>query len=303
MEKQIKFYCKEIFFLFVIVCFVKADTDCSTKIKPIQIRKCPDGLRDDGTSCWKDTYPRGAGRIPDKLPCQNGQRDDGTSCWLDSYGRGVGRPTDKAPCGSGLRDDGTSCWSDARIYGKGCCCTLWGCCNKCPSGYRDDGCTCRKLDVGIKTTLFDRLSCKATEDKYGVRCYPRCKSGFSPVGCCICQPHGGPRIVLSLASRHRCRENEDLHGALCYPKCKEGYKSVGCCLCEPMEGPGIKITNPERQFCEGNDLKFNGICIDTKGCSPSELANAIKKNTTMSEEMLDQFMEELEDEDGNHHKK
>jgi hypothetical protein len=70
-----------------------------------------------------------------------------------------------------------------------------------------------------------------------------------------------------------------------------------------MEGPGIKITNPERQFCEDNDLKFNGICIDTEGCSPSELANAIKKNTTMSEEMLDQFMEELEDENDNHHKK
>ncbi|VDI06883.1 Hypothetical predicted protein [Mytilus galloprovincialis] len=114
------------------------------KARPADKRPCPAGMRDDGTSCWKDSYGRGAGRVPDKENCPSNQRDDGTSCWLDSYGRSSGRTPDKTPCPSGLRDDGTSCWNDAHIYGKGCCCTIFGCCNNCPSGYHDDGCTCKK---------------------------------------------------------------------------------------------------------------------------------------------------------------
>ena len=85
---------------------------------------CESGTNDTGTTC---VYGRGVGRIPDKLPCPIGTRDDGTSCWLDSYGRGagysvklhgrgVGRIPGKKPCPPGMRDDGTSCWADT----KGC---------------------------------------------------------------------------------------------------------------------------------------------------------------------------------------
>ncbi len=41
-------------------------------------------------------------------------------------------------------DDGALCRRDAHIYGKKCCCTLFGCCHNCKSGYTDDGCTCRR---------------------------------------------------------------------------------------------------------------------------------------------------------------
>ncbi|XP_045202878.2 cubilin homolog [Mercenaria mercenaria] len=272
---------------------IKGDVDCSSKIRPTETRPCPAGLRDDGISCWKDSYGRGVGRVPDKSPCDDGQRDDGTSCWIDSYGRGVGRTADKAPCPSGLRDDGTSCWNDAHIYGKGCCCTLWGCCDKCPVGYHDDGCTCRKTNVGIVRTLFQRLSCNSTEDKYGSRCYPKCAPGYSPVGCCICEPDGGPGIVQTLAKRQSCHENETMHGGLCYPKCKGGYRSMGCCVCEPEEGPGIKLTHPARQHCTGNAMKFNGVCVDIEECSASDLARELQKKTKMTSSQIEQFKKKV----------
>ena len=105
----------------------------------------------------------------------------------NTYGRGVGRIPDKKPCPEGLRDDGVSCWSDAHIYGKGCCCTLWGCCHNCRAGYHDDGCTCRKTDVGIKVTLGQRQICPEGYEKYGLLCYPKCVEGYVAAGCCVCK--------------------------------------------------------------------------------------------------------------------
>ena len=105
-----------------------------------------------------------------------------------TYARGAGRIPDKRPCPEGLRDDGVSCWRDAHIYGKGCCCTIWGCCkNKCKSGYHDDGCTCRRTDIGIKVALWERQYCRDDEEKRGALCYPKCKAGYTPVGCCLCE--------------------------------------------------------------------------------------------------------------------
>ena len=72
-------------------------------------KPCPPGQRDDGTSCWLDTYDNGVGTIPPKKPCPESQRDDGTSCWLDTYSNGVGTIPLKKPCDSDQRDDGTSC--------------------------------------------------------------------------------------------------------------------------------------------------------------------------------------------------
>ena len=103
-----------------------------------------------------------------------------------AYDRGVGRIPDVSPCPEGLRDDGLSCWSDADIFGKGCCCTIGGCCDNCPAGYHDDSCFCRKEDVGIKLNLFDRQICKDDEDKCLLLCYPKCKEGYHPISCQIC---------------------------------------------------------------------------------------------------------------------
>ncbi|CAG2226213.1 unnamed protein product [Mytilus edulis] len=219
------------------------------EVRPADLKSCPAGMRDDGISCWKDTYGRGVGRVPSKRSCESNQRDDGTSCWLDSYGRGTGRIPTKQSCPSGQRDDGTSCWNDAHIYGKGCCCTLFGCCHNCRSGYHDDGCTCRKTNVGITHSLFDRQYCHDDEDMYGRLCYPKCAADYHATGCCICTPRGGPRVIKTLAQRQYCNSNEERYGGLCYPKCKAGYHAVGCCLCEPTGG-----------HCHNNEVKINGKC-------------------------------------------
>ncbi|CAC5356078.1 unnamed protein product [Mytilus coruscus] len=174
----------------------------------------------------KSPYFRGPGQHKIKVHCPPNMRDDLENCWLDSYGRGAGRLPDKTPCPSGMRDDGTSCWSDAHIYGKGCCCTIFGCCNRCESGYHDDGCTCRKTDVGIKVTLFQRQGCGPDEEINGLLCYPKCKEGYFASGCCICTPNGGAGIRITFQQRQKCRDGTEAYGDLCYPKCLAGYSPV-----------------------------------------------------------------------------
>lgn len=269
--------------------FGLVEGSCKASVGNAKKRACPDGLRDDGTSCWLDSYGRGVGRTPDKASCPSGTRDDGTSCWKDSYGRGAGRTPDKAPCPAGLRDDGTSCWSDAHIYGKGCCCTLWGCCNECKPGYNDDGCTCRKTDVGIKLNLFQRQKCRSDEDKYGALCYPKCKAGYRAVGCCICQPDDA-HIVKTLAQRQSCNSNEERYGALCYPKCKNGFRAVGCCICEPDGGPGIKLTLFDRYYCTGHSVSFLSFCLNIDACPILDLVDKMKDlGVDLSTEQLQQL--------------
>ena len=134
------------------------------------------------------------GKIPYKKPCpsswtSNGItytdiRDDGTTCFTKPYGRGVGR-------------------SAVHIYGKGCCCTAWGCCG-CRSGYTDDGCTCR------------RDACNADEQWIASMCYPKCKAGYSNAGCCICQPDQGFTGFMWLWDRQQCEPGYANFGGLCY---------------------------------------------------------------------------------------
>ena len=81
-------------------------------------------------------------------------------CFVDlaknTYWRGLGRIPDKSPCPPGLRDDGARCW---------------------------------KTSVGIVVTLSQRKHCRSDEEKYGALslCYPKCKEGYVPQGCCICK--------------------------------------------------------------------------------------------------------------------
>jgi len=79
---------------------------------------CPPGFSDDGATCYKPSYPNGAGRIPNDCPsgkelfeglcylpckpgysgfyascfaeCSGNTKDTGTQCQKDEYGRGVG---------------------------------------------------------------------------------------------------------------------------------------------------------------------------------------------------------------------
>ena len=225
-------------------------------------KHCPAGFTDTGHHCTKSSYGRGAGRIPDKKPC---------STW-----------------NSGWRDDGTSCWSDAHIYGKGCCCTIFsrGCCHNCKPGYNDDGCTCRKTDVGIKKTLFDRQTCRADEDLIAGLCYPKCKDGYKGVGpvCWATCPAGMTDIGVSCQKNGPinrsaspkpmiCKANEDTDAGLCYTKCSEGYKGVGpiCWKTCPagMTDIGVscqknniinRSSHPQKMTCKSDEEEVAGLC-------------------------------------------
>lgn len=216
--------------------------------------------RDDGTSCWEDTIitgkgtGRGAGRPASLIPCSNWDsswRDDGTSCWSDahifaksSYGRGAGYAIwSEADC---KRENPQGCEQNGLIWypkcrsgfsGNGPVC--WQ--TSCPSGYADDGALCRKIDVGIKKTVFDRYSCNSDEELNGAVCYPKCPAGTTGNGPMCWKnscPDGytddgatcrkdGKGITKTVFDRYSCRHDEELNGALCYPKCQAGYRGEG----------------------------------------------------------------------------
>lgn len=95
--------------------------------------------------------------IPGKKPCPDGMRDDGTSCWLESYGNGVGYPW---KFGDPLNLDNAKkrCEADSKTGG----------CKKqgeiyypfCKDGFKGNGLFCEpESGIGIKLTAFDRYVC------------------------------------------------------------------------------------------------------------------------------------------------
>ena len=206
---------------------------------------CPPNMRDDGTSCWLDTLPNGVGTIPLKTPCPANMRDDGTSCWLDTLANGVGTIPLKTACPANMRDDWTSCWLDT--YGRGAGYTNWF----------------ESWDEQLKRC--ERSEGTACEWN-GAIAYPKCKAGYHSVGCCLCEPDGGPGIKKTLFDRQYCAPGETNIAGLCYKNCKPGYRFFGGNLCEPIEGFGIKKTLGARQYCAPGETNVVGLCY--KNCKP-----------------------------------
>lgn len=70
----------------------------------------------------------------------------------------------------------------------------------CPSGMVDDGTSCWRHTYGRGVGRI-RYRCRSDEDRYGWLCYPECRRGYHAVGCCLCEPKGGPGIKLTLFNR------------------------------------------------------------------------------------------------------
>jgi hypothetical protein len=161
-------------------------------------------------------------KIPGQKPCSNWDsryRDDGTSCWLDTYGRGAGRDADYEPCPSGSKDVAGTCWEDYDNYTWGCG-TLIARCHDGSLGCKND---CYKTRLSrVSKNIGDRArTCRNDEDKWGFNCYPKCKPGYKAVGCCLCEPNEGPGIKVTAFDRYDCPPpgNPDyvnLKLALCY---------------------------------------------------------------------------------------
>ena len=216
------------------LCYPKCKTGF-TGVGPVCWENCPAGWNDYGVGCNK---------YPTKDACPANMRDDGTSCWLDTYGNGVGTIPLKRPCPAHMRDDGTSCWLDT--YGRGV-------------GY-----------ANYFETWDEQL--KRCEKSEGTACewngliaYPKCKAGYHSVGCCLCEPDGGPGIKQTLFDRQYCAAGETNVAGLCYKNCKSGYHYFGGNLCEPDGGPGIKKTIFDRTKCDNPKARnVFGLCDLTK---------------------------------------
>lgn len=175
-------------------------------------------------------------------------------CWRDSYGRGVG--TVPQACSSDRDRIGLLCYSKCGPNMKR---VGFDCHSTCPSGMRDDGLFCRAAEYGrgagfpwkFGDSLNDSGMYKRCEgahgkgncEKNGAIVYPKCKPGYSAVGCCICRPNPpncsamnlGGRLDLSCAKIVKigdpvtgtCGAGQQKDAGLCYSNCKSGYSGVG----------------------------------------------------------------------------
>ncbi len=111
----------------------------------------------------------------------------------------------------------TICRRDYAAYGKGCCCTAFGCCRKkCRTGFKDDGgCMCKRDANTIWKSTYDRGAGYA---KYRTRI----KDSYMP---------GSRTAIRSFTKRTAWRDAKPLtcppgkenDAGLCYTPCASGY--------------------------------------------------------------------------------
>jgi len=155
-----------------------------------------------------------------------------SSCWLKSYGRGVGKVI--STCKDGKEKSGLLCYPKCRSGYKGVGPVCW---QRCPSDFRDDGAFCAKPKAyGRGAGSFKK---KSGYERWGLLFYPKCRTNYHNVGCCICSPNcpsGMTDIGVSCAKKSygrtagtplTCKSDEELSGALCYPPCRSGTKGIG----------------------------------------------------------------------------
>jgi hypothetical protein len=178
---------------------------------------------------------------------------DSEFCWRDFCGRGVG--TIPESCEAGRDRIGLLCYSQCPVnmqrFG-------FDCYSVCPPGMRDDGLFCRLAEYGRgagypwqfgDSLNLDGAWARCNHDKpggceqNGAIIYPKCKPGYTNVGCCICRPAStpdcealglNPGIDLSCAKRviignpvtGAC-PGQQKNAGLCYPNCNPGFPGVG----------------------------------------------------------------------------
>src|SRR5690348_7701164 len=115
---------KNVFCLIFIIAFASKINSLATKNEKSEISntdtanvaaKCQDGVdENDAGLCY--------------TLCKSGYTGVGPVCWQTCPGEYI--------------DGGVFCYVLADTYGKGCCCTVFGCCGGCKDDYTDFGCTC-----------------------------------------------------------------------------------------------------------------------------------------------------------------
>jgi hypothetical protein len=201
--------------------------------------------------CFRDSYPRDAGTVPNACADNDRAMDEGL-CYKKCPAGWDGKATNCVQnCPSGFRDDGLFCAKPAQPapYGVG-------------AGYAWKG--------GDPAFNYDKAGdrCRAAHPegctRDGLIWYPNCKAGFHKSGALICSPNeikcpgGWADIGVSCAKPTNdrgvgklpdaCTGGKVLQGAslgaagavgLCYNACKVGYSGLGPgCIqsCTPPRG-------------------------------------------------------------------
>ena len=179
----------------------------------------------DPDICWKESYGRGAGTVPDACP----RGFERTGADLLCY----------PVCRAGYSGVGPVCWQD------------------CPAGFRNDGAFCGKPAAYGRGAGFAYAPLIESRDTARQRCerehgagncernlemyYPVCKAGFKEFGSNVCTPvcPGGMTDIgvscqkqsygRSVGEGATCRAGmeQDFKGGLCYPTCRAGSTGVG----------------------------------------------------------------------------
>ena len=175
-------------------------------------------------------------------------------CWKESYGRGAGNVPDACPAGFERTGADLLCYPVCRAGFSGVGPVCWG---TCPAGFRNDGAFCAKPEAYGRGTGFAYVPVFESRDTARERCerehgagncernlemyYPVCKAGFKEFGSNICSPvcpAGMTDIGVSCAKPSygrgvgegaTCRVGmqQDFKGGLCYPQCRAGTEGVG----------------------------------------------------------------------------
>jgi hypothetical protein len=199
----------------------------------------------------------------------------GDFCWKDTEGRGIGKvPKD---CPSGTEKGQFATWLPI-CYKKG------NAMSPCKEGWRNDGLYCRLPEYGRGVGFFTQSGCEGKHgkggcEKWGLIQYPKCKSGYTYFGCCICQPtgmtkancvklYGAGSYLIAGSSCYRTIDWSKLNpvyaecsgdtperdAGLCYKKCKKGFTGVGpVCWAQPTG----KAVN-----CGMGIAKSSKTCVD-----------------------------------------
>jgi hypothetical protein len=126
----------------------------------------------------------------------------------------------------------------------------------------------------------------------GALCYPKCRSGFHNVACCVCSPNcpsgmtdGG--IMCTKQIKYdpakvpdSCDDGWEKNGLLCYPKCRDGYHNFGCCICRPpvpdctAEGmnSGIDLSCAKKSILVMSSMRTANQMKNTMRASATSLA-------------------------------
>jgi hypothetical protein len=177
-------------------------------------------------------------------------------CWKATYGRGVG--TIPTVCASGQTNDAALCYTNCRAGYTGAGPACWG---QCPSGFPDQGAICGKPSAygrgaGYAWKFGDGLNdhgmykrCENANgsgncEKDGAIVYPKCRSGFHKVGCCVCSPDCPPGFSDGGATCNKpnygrgagtvpkgCTDGRVSNAGLCYKACNTAYTTATGPVC------------------------------------------------------------------------